>query len=67
VRWRDDGQEGEDVAKAYWINTFRVVRNPKKVADYIEIAGPVMREWEVASWPAASRRGYSRPVSTSAP
>ena len=33
------------MAKAYWINTFRVVRDPKKVTDYIELAGPVMREW----------------------
>jgi hypothetical protein len=45
------------VAKAYWINTFRVVRNPKKVTDYIEIAGPVMREWEVASWPRPAGEG----------
>ncbi len=29
--------------KAYWINLFRSVREPDKVADYIELAGPVMR------------------------
>jgi uncharacterized protein (DUF1330 family) len=32
------------VAKAYWINTFRSVRDPQKLADYIELAGPAMRE-----------------------
>jgi uncharacterized protein (DUF1330 family) len=30
--------------KAYWINTFRSVRDPQKLADYIELAGPAMRE-----------------------
>ena len=33
------------MAKAYWINTFRSIRDPKKVADYIELAGPVMRHF----------------------
>ena len=33
------------MAKAYWINTFRSIRDPKKLADYIELAGPVMREF----------------------
>lgn len=28
---------------AYWINTFRSVRDPEKVADYIALAGPAMR------------------------
>lgn len=32
------------MAKAYWINTVRSVRDPGKVAAYIELAGPVMRE-----------------------
>lgn len=32
------------MAKAYWINTFRSVRDPQKLADYIELAGPAMRE-----------------------
>jgi uncharacterized protein (DUF1330 family) len=31
-------------AKAYWINTFRGVRDPQKLAQYIELAGPAMRE-----------------------
>ena len=32
------------MAKAYWINTFRSVRDPKKLAEYVELAGPVMSE-----------------------
>ena len=31
------------MAKAYWINLFRSVRDPERVAAYIELAGPVMR------------------------
>jgi uncharacterized protein (DUF1330 family) len=31
------------MAKAYWINAFRSVRDPQKVAAYIELAGPAMR------------------------
>jgi uncharacterized protein (DUF1330 family) len=29
---------------AYWINTFRSVRDPQRLAAYVELAGPVMRE-----------------------
>jgi uncharacterized protein (DUF1330 family) len=29
--------------KAYWVNTFRSVRDPQRLADYAELAGPVMR------------------------
>ncbi|CAN5533635.1 DUF1330 domain-containing protein [soil metagenome] len=32
------------MAKAYWINTVRSVRDPAKVAAYVELAGPVMLE-----------------------
>ena len=32
------------LTKAYWINTFRSVRDPRKLAEYIELAGPAMRE-----------------------
>jgi uncharacterized protein (DUF1330 family) len=28
---------------AYWVNTFREVRDREKLAAYIELAGPVMR------------------------
>ena len=31
------------MAKAYWVNTFRSVRDPEKLAAYIELAGPAMR------------------------
>ena len=31
------------MAKGYWINTFRAVRDPDKLAAYAELAGPVMR------------------------
>lgn len=31
------------MAKAYWINTFRSVTDPQKLAAYVELAGPVMR------------------------
>jgi len=30
---------------AYWINTFRAVSDPQKLADYVALAGPVMREF----------------------
>ena len=33
------------MTKAYWINTFRAVGDPQKLADYAELAGPVMREF----------------------
>lgn len=29
--------------KAYWINTFRSIRDEQKLAAYIELAGPAMR------------------------
>ncbi len=35
---------GGDLAKAYWINTFRSVSDPQKLAEYVDLAGPVMRE-----------------------
>lgn len=31
------------MAKAYWINTFRAVRDGDKLAAYVELAGPAMR------------------------
>lgn len=30
--------------KAYWINTFRSVSDPRKLAAYVDLAGPAMRE-----------------------
>lgn len=33
------------MAKAYWINTVRAVSDAEKVAAYVELAGPVMREF----------------------
>ena len=32
------------MARAYWINTFRSVRDPEKLAAYVELAGPAMRD-----------------------
>ena len=32
------------MTKAYWINTFRSVRDPERLERYIELAGPAMRE-----------------------
>ncbi len=32
------------MAKAYWINTVRSVRDPGKLAEYIKLAGPAMGE-----------------------
>jgi uncharacterized protein (DUF1330 family) len=32
------------VAKAYWVNTFRAVRDPEKLARYVELAGSVMTD-----------------------
>ncbi len=31
------------MTKAYWINTFRSVSDPDRLAAYIELSGPVMR------------------------
>jgi uncharacterized protein (DUF1330 family) len=31
------------VTKAYWVNTFRSVRDPDKLAAYVELAGSAMR------------------------
>ena len=35
---------GVPMANAYWINTFRSVRDPQKLAQYMELAGSAMRE-----------------------
>ena len=32
------------MAKAYWINTFRVIHDPDRRAAYIDLAGPAMRD-----------------------
>jgi uncharacterized protein (DUF1330 family) len=40
IRNRDRGQ---GTSKAYWINTFRSVSDPHKLAEYVKLAGPVMR------------------------
>lgn len=32
------------MAKAYWVNLFRSVRDPEKLARYVELAGSVMVE-----------------------
>ena len=34
---------GQATPKAYWINTFRSVRDLRRLAEYIELAGPAMR------------------------
>lgn len=34
----------EGKPKAYWINTFRSVSDPHKLAEYVKLAGPVMRK-----------------------
>lgn len=31
------------MSKAYWINTFRAVTDPERLAHYIALAGPAMR------------------------
>ena len=31
------------MAKAYWINFFRAIKDPEKVAAYVKLAGPVMQ------------------------
>jgi uncharacterized protein (DUF1330 family) len=31
------------MAKGYWINLFRAVKDPEKVAAYVKLAGPVMQ------------------------
>ena len=31
------------MAKAYWINSFRSIRDPEKLAAYAALAGPAMR------------------------
>lgn len=31
------------MAKAYWINTFRSISDPDKLAAYVALAGPAMR------------------------
>jgi uncharacterized protein (DUF1330 family) len=31
------------VPRAYWINTFRVIHDPAKLAAYAELAGPAMQ------------------------
>ncbi len=39
------GRKGErSMAKAYWINTFKAIHDAERLAAYIELAGPAMRE-----------------------
>jgi hypothetical protein len=33
------------MAKAYWMNMFRSISDPERVAEYAELAGPVMRKF----------------------
>lgn len=33
------------MAKAYWINTFRSIRDPDKLAEYVKLAGPAMQSY----------------------
>jgi hypothetical protein len=33
------------MGKAYWINTFRKVSDAERLSAYVELAGPVMREF----------------------
>ncbi|MGH2700507.1 MAG: DUF1330 domain-containing protein [Actinomycetota bacterium] len=40
---RNHAQDRE-TPKAYWINTFRSVSDPHKLAEYVKLAGPVMRK-----------------------
>jgi uncharacterized protein (DUF1330 family) len=35
----------EATRKAYWVNTFGSVRDPEKLAEYVKLAGPVMRDF----------------------
>jgi uncharacterized protein (DUF1330 family) len=35
--------EEDPVVGAYWINTYRVIRDPAKVDAYVALAGPAMR------------------------
>jgi uncharacterized protein (DUF1330 family) len=32
------------MSRAYWVNTFRSVSDPDRLAAYIELAGPAMRQ-----------------------
>ncbi len=32
------------MSKAYWVNTFRAVSDPQRLARYIDLAGPAMRQ-----------------------
>ena len=41
-KWFVPGHHGP-MAVAYWINTFRSVSDPERLAAYIELAGPAMR------------------------
>jgi predicted dinucleotide-binding enzyme/uncharacterized protein (DUF1330 family) len=45
ARARDshDHDRGQPVPKAYWVNTFRSVSDPHQLAEYVKLAGPVMR------------------------
>jgi uncharacterized protein (DUF1330 family) len=46
--WRIGAHEDHPVQptrKAYWVNTFRSVSDHARLAEYVELAGPVMREF----------------------
>ena len=37
-----DTNEGETLPKAYWISTYRVIKNPEQLAAYAKLAGPAI-------------------------
>lgn len=49
--------------KAYWINTFRSIRDEEKLATYVALAGPALRAAGAGSWRGAFRRMPSSPGS----
>jgi uncharacterized protein (DUF1330 family) len=40
--FENKNDQGHGLPKAYWVNTFRSVSDPHKLAEYVKLAGPVM-------------------------
>src|SRR5687768_12736806 len=41
---RQTTTRGENMPKAYWVTTYRSIKNPDGVAAYAKLAGPAIRE-----------------------
>ena len=50
------------MSKAYWVATYRAVKDPDKLAAYAKLAGPALTDKVRASWRVAYRPRFTNSV-----